>query len=365
MYSPLDLFDEDPEKKLIVMPLTRVLVESQISIGSIEVIPPGELNVDQLRPSLNQELANELFGKDVLYSNSRGVVCFEGQKLRQLKSWLTGFNIDVLKSCPCACFQTNLDWSRFLDASHEDDLVLLHRLAATAERSFDVLRMELCRLDLPDTLPGAIGSWDGTGEFVGALVYCPREKTSHLIAGAAPNYSSIISGIGLDLNGYYLKDIPSALDGEVSGIVIHALSLLTDAMHARNDTTKFVRTMTLLEFLGSPDEYKQWKRLKGEIACHCVRDQQSYLRLLDRLRIISSFETETGEQQGYRTLVVHHGKFLEDILPDIKSRRKLFRELQGYCGCVIKDMLRYRYMKWEEFIQFRSDLKKSIGVKYN
>jgi hypothetical protein len=63
------------------------------------------------------------------------------------------------------------------------------------------------------------------------------------------------------------------------------------------------------------------------------------------------------EQVGYRTLVVHHGKFLEDILPERDKRQELFRKLQAYCNAVISDFLVHSQMTWSEFLDLRAQKK--------
>jgi len=259
-------------------------------------------------------------------------------------------------------FVAPMDWSAFLDATHDSDLETLRLLSAIAERAFDLIRLYLCRLDLPETLPGAVGTWTKSGPYLGAMIYCQQDNESYLIAGEAAGYTSITSGIGLDLDFEFLEPLPCASDGEVGAIAIHALSLLSDAMHARNDTSKFVRAMTLLEFLASPDEYKSWKKLKGDIACHCAHTKQEYLILIERFKELTSIEDSTGSQRGLRTLVVHHGKFIEELVPVKAARRALFRELQGYCFSAIDDMLSHSSLSWDKYGERRVALKDALGV---
>ena len=321
------------------MPLTRVLAESVTKIGSLVIFPPGYLNP--------------------VTSDS---ACIKRRNLTEVQSQLTGFSLDLFQEHASVGFCHPIDVSKLEAGDHDSDITLLSKLAGAAERSFDLLRFNYCRLDLPETLPGPIGVWDIATPYVGALIYFPAENCWSEIAGAAASYASIVAGIGLDLYDCYAPRPPSESDGEVGAIAAHALSLLSDAMHARNDTAKFVRCMTLLEFLGSPEEYKQWKKLKGEIACHAATNKTDYLRKLEELRTFTSFENERNEQCGYRTLIVHHGKFIEDILPSRDDRRKLFRNLQSYCRAVIDDMIKNSQISWIEFTALRERKKMELGI---
>ena len=97
--------------------------------------------------------------------------------------------------------------------------------------------------------------------------------------------------------------------------------------------------MTLLEFLATPDEFKNWKSLKGDIICHSASDKTHFHKLAHRFRELTSLEDACGKQIGIRTSVVHHGRFLEDVVPDANDRRSLFRELQVFASSVLGDML--------------------------
>ena len=120
--------------------------------------------------------------------------------------------------------------------------------------------------------------------------------------------------------------------------------------------------MTLFEFLASPDEYQNWKKLKGDIACHCASDKANYLLLCERFRALTSIEDTSGKQAGLRTLIVHNGKLLPELLPSLKERAALFRELQGYAFTVLTDMLSNAGTSWVEYVEHRDRLKRALGV---
>ncbi len=120
--------------------------------------------------------------------------------------------------------------------------------------------------------------------------------------------------------------------------------------------------MTLLEYLANPDSQVGWAKAKKQIACHVAASRQGYDRLLERFKELSGNKDANGNEHGYRTLIVHHGRYLEEILPTKNRRAELFRELQGYAGAVLEHMFQRTSLRWSEFLDFRKDLRRRIGV---
>ena len=349
-----DLMTNPSQKRLVVMPLTRLLFYEPFAIDGFHFFPPGATDLRSLRPIPNKTLEGAGRGAEM--------IALEGQDLREVSTSLTGFDIEILSNSPVVAFNIDLDWDEFLEADHEYDISLLKLLSSRAERALDIIRLFHCRLDLPNTLPGQVGSWEGSGEYLGALLYAPEDHESYLIAGAAVESSVVVRGLGLELDADPLLALPSPSDGEGAGVVLHGLSLYSEALNSPNETIKFTRVMTLFEFMASPDEYQNWKKLKGDIACHCANDKASYLRLCERFRALTSIEDASGKQVGFRTLIVHNGRLLPELLPDANSRTALFRELQGYAMAVLNDMLSNAGLSWAEYVEYRAQLKGALGV---
>jgi hypothetical protein len=349
-----DLMTDPSQKRLVVMPLTRLLFYESFAIDGFHFFPPGATDLKSLRPIPNKTLESAGRGADI--------IALEGQDLREVSTSSTGFDIEILSKFPLVAFNVDIDWNEFLEANHEYDIALLKFLSSKAERALDIIRLFYCRLDLPNTLPGQVGSWVGSGEYLGALLYTPEDHESYLIAGAAVESSVVVRGLGLELDTNPLLALPSPSDGEVAGIVLHGLSLYSEALNSPNETIKFTRVMTLFEFLASPDEYQNWKKLKGDIACHCANDKADYLRLCERFRALTSIEDTSGKQVGFRTLIVHNGRLLSELLAGTKSRAALFGELQGYAFAVLTDMLSNAGLPWAEYVEYRAQLKSTLGV---
>lgn len=342
---------------LVIMPITRLIFDEPFNLGKFKFFPPGFININHLRPMPFK------IPSHTILPNGISEISLEEQDLREFSTFITGFSVEILQSHHLVVFTTELDWEEFLTTDHHIyDIRLLKLLSAKAERALDMIRFDYCRFDLPDTLPGIPGSWDNSREYLGALLYTFMDNESYLIAGAAINSTIQMKGLGLEISPRPTNLVLEPSQGEVAAIAVHGLSLFSDAMSANNDTIKFVRIMTLLEFLATPDKYEQWKKNKGKIICHIARDKTQYLQLSERFRVLSSSDKDSGPQQGYRTLVVHHGKFLEEIIPNDEERINLFKELQHYSSSVLDDMLRNYSMTWQEFCVFRDNQKQKLGV---
>lgn len=349
-----DLMTNPSQKRLVVMPLTRLLFYEPFAIDGFHFFPSGVIDPRSLRPVPNKAIEDA--------GGRADVIALEGQSLREVSTSLTGFDVEILSNSPLVAFNVEIDWNEFLEADHEYDISLLKLLSSRAERALDIIRLFYCRLDLPNTLPGQIGSWESSGEYLGALLYSPEDHESYLIAGAAVESSAIVRGLGLELDPNPQLALPSPDDGEVAGVVLHGLSLYSEALNASNETIKFSRVMTLFEFLASPDEYQKWEKLKGDIACHCASNKASYLRLCERFRALTSIKDASGKQLGLRTLIVHNGKLLPELIPGFKDRAALFRELQGYAAIVLTDMLSNAGASWAEYVEHRGRLKRALGI---
>jgi hypothetical protein len=133
-------------------------------------------------------------------------------------------------------------------------------------------------------------------------------------------------------------------------------------MDSNTDTAKFSRAMTLLEYLASPQEYKPWKKLKKVIVAHLAKSKTGYHALCERFRELTSKEDATGTQIGLRTLVVHHGRRLQDVVPGQREREKLFSEIRTSCFSVLRDLVQMAEMTRDELNEHRKSLLAAIGV---
>ncbi|MGC1274307.1 MAG: hypothetical protein WBC44_11420 [Planctomycetaceae bacterium] len=327
-------------ERLIVMPLSRLQVEQPHKIDGCVLYPPNGFDVGELRPVPNATLNRDC-----------AVDHLEGQRLREVQTTLTGFGPEVFAHNPAIAFRFGLEWNEFLDADHRFDRLLLQRLNRHVEPILDMIRFDFCRFDLPDTLPGRAGSWVGSGPHWGAILFAPEDHESYLIAGPVVTVS-IVQGLGVELDR--APRLPPG-NGEIGSIARHVLALFRDVLEAGSDTHRFIRAMTLMEFLAAPDSYSGMTEATKEIACHVASNPQEYAQILERFKNLT-------DKSGLRTSIVHRGQYLEDIIPAEAERRLLFRELQGYASAVITDMLDRPQDTWKDFLSFRRERRREIGV---
>ena len=362
MYSLIEEFMEELQAGmyLAVLPISRFVLEDRFSLGKFNFYPAGEVDINELRIVSNKTVE--------LLDNGSGLIVTEGQDLRELKSSITGIDNDTFKENVIVAFTLKMDWDSFLKGNHESDLALIYNLSQDVEKAIDLIRFYFCRVELPDTLPGQVGTWEGSGGFSGALLYTLFDNESYVIAGSVVTHV-VAKGVGLDLDQRQTSWIErhSLLENnasEVGNIAKMGLSLYSGVLEANNITTKFIMAMSLLEFLAFPNEYKKFELVKKEISYHVAKDAKDYQMLLDRFwELTGKKDDATGKIIGYRTQIIHIGKTLEEIIPDEQDRNKLIIELQRYIGIVIEDMIRNSDKTWDEFAEHRNQLKIKLGLK--
>lgn len=344
-------FDElNAGKQLVLMPISRFTIEKPFRVDQFAFYPAGSVDLASLRTIRNHTLPKSGFAK------------LEGQELREAQSDASGASVGELSKHVIVAFTYNLAWDAFLNATHADDIELLRQMSEYADQAMDIIKLHFCTLSAPHAIPGRVGTWGVGGECLCALLYRLSDNESYLIAGSGV-VASIVVGLGLELDEAQCSSpvsLPAA--GEVGDITRHGLRLYSDLMDSNSDTVKFSRAMTLLEYLASPDEYKNWKKLKGDIIAHLAKSTGDYHALCERFRVLTSEKDAAGAQLGLRTLVVHHGRRLQDVMPSHKERQKLFHELWGYFFVVFDDLVRLAGKTREELKQHRKDLRAAIGI---
>lgn len=330
----LDNFKEELNngKTLVIMPLSRVIFDDPFQLNEYFFFPPNSIDFNQ---SLN--IQNELFQNE----------------LRTFHTLSTQFTIDTLYDSFCIAFTYNLNWKDFQSYTLHDDITLLKILSSYANEIFNLIRFDTCDFHLPDTLPGEVGSWSQSLDYLGAMLYNKEERNNaYLIAGSAIEATKIVKGLGLDMNGAdSIRWSYENAHETMLQIIKNSLTLYSDAMQSHSSTTKFLRIMTLFEYMAFPHEYKKFQEVKKNIICHCATTNTEYQTLSDRFQTLS---------QVYRTEVAHNGKTLELILPNYEERQKLFQELQMYCKNTLSSMFFYQEESWGEFMQIRKKLIDSL-----
>lgn len=338
-----------PGTFLAAMPVSRLVLEMVVRIDQFRLVPAGELDL----ASFNIDAP---FNVEAHLEQSMDL---GGNELRLACSSLTGACSEIFETHSSICFSFTPPDHLARRNSHADDIKLIAFLSETAERVMDWIRFEFCRFDLPHTLPGLAGTWEDSGTLGCAVIYAPLDRRATLLGGDVALHSVVSRGLGLELNEIQCPMIDGSalvkvLDGEVGAVAQYALRLFSDVMNANSNTAKYLLAMTLLEFLAFPYGFQKFQDSKKDIAVHIAATREEYDDLLQKLRRLSDLKDEaTGAQSGYRTLLVHHGKFLEEIITNDREQRALFLELQGYVSKVIADLIERKAMAWQEIVEYR------------
>jgi hypothetical protein len=295
------------------------------------------------------------------------ITVFEGQNLREVQISITGCTAEVFEENTLVVFPVDVDWEKFLRGDHHSDLKLIHQLSQTVEQAMDIIRFYFCRIDLPDFLPGPVGTWNQATGFSGVLLYNGVDNESHIIAGMVLTHLVVV-GVGLELNEQQIQVLEQCnllnSVGEVGSITRLGLTLFSGVLESNSATTKFISAMNLLEYLAFPYDFKKFEKVKKEIICHIAKSRQEYDHLSKRFIELTGKKDESSSKiLGYRTRVVHLGEKLEEILPDERELSKLFLELQKYIGTVLSEMIMKSEISWDNFLAYRDLLKEKIGVK--
>lgn len=345
-------------KFLAILPISRFIIEEEFRIGRFTFYPSGTVDINGLRTVRNKSIDD--FNSDI--------VELQGQDLREVSTAITGVDIEVYKTNTLVAFTTELTWDDFLLADHSYDLKLIRKLSQEVNKVMDLVRFYFCRADLVDTLPGHVGTWEGSSGFSTAMLYTIEDHESYIIAGSVVTHA-VIKGLGLELDAYQTSNLSEEYsefiesNTEVSSIAKLALSMNTDFLESNSSTTKFVKAMTLLEYLAYPDSFEKFQEVRKQIGIHRASNYNHYLALKERFIELTGKQDADKKHIGYRTRIVHLGHDLEDILDNDESKLKLLMlELQGYIGIVIEHMIQNHAMTWDEFLDFRKQKRVALGL---
>lgn len=347
--------DELDHSCLVVMPVSRLTLEIPFKIDKFRFFPADSIDFRLLN------IAKPVCVEDFFIADDLAAI--EGEAIAKFASSLSGATTEIFETSAVVAFKPEHDLTT-ANGTHDDVLQCIAILSQEAERAVDQIRFDFCRFDLPETLPGVAGTWAGSEAYGCAVLFDSIAKSGQIVAGEVLLHSVVSKGLGLELNAIQrcsTDKLPSSDDGEVGGVAQHAMRLFSDVMNANTNTSKFLRAMTLLEFLGSPFQYQKFQESKKGVIAHVAKNFGDYQRLLQRFKQFSDLKCETTNAQlGYRTLLVHHGRFLEEVIQSHVERRSLFLELQGYAHAVISDLVSHKHSDWEEVVEYRSNRRSKM-----
>ncbi len=335
-------FFTDRKIPLIIMPLTKAISVRSIHYpNGITYYPPGKANLEGFHKVDTRSEWSEALPPT------------------QTPPW-TSF--DNLSQHGLLVFPAALAPEIIARADHDTHLELIRRLSEEVDKvCLNFVRFYTCTLDKPRCIPARAGQTDTDPAISMCLIYDPEQKSSQIYGGAAFPFA-FTGSTGIWLRQPEWPDFPG--DGQVGNIVHHALSLYAINLEASSDTLRFVQSLSMLEFLAYPTEYKAFEEVKKVIARYIATDQSSYNRILERFfELTGKKDPETHAIIGLRTRVVHIGDRIESLIPDPEQRRLLFSELDGYIRAVLDHMIQHSDIDFEEYVQIRKTFPAFLSGK--
>jgi hypothetical protein len=244
-----------------------------------------------------------------------------------------------------------IDWDDFLGGDHDYHLDILRRSSEQAEHLMDLVRLNYCRMDLPDTLPGRVSMLGDGTPFSCGLYYAPEDHESYMIAGQVMQVARV-AGLGLDFCN--VNDLSVVAMGETGNIARQALTLFTQALEANYLSSKFAQCFVVLEFLATPGEFEKMGATKTKIGAHIADDKATYHAFCREMEYL---------HKNLRTSIVHGGASFEQIIPDKAERARIFRRFQRLIAITLSDMIQHAEMPWADFQAYRDRRLQAIGIK--
>jgi hypothetical protein len=172
---------------LVVLPISRLVIENEYNVGKFRFFPSKEVDIESLRTVRNKSI-------DDLNSN---LIELSGQDLREVSTSVTGISLEDYKSNTLVAYTTSINWDEFLEADHSYDIKLIRKLSHEVEKVMNIIKFYFCRADLVETLPGHVGTWDGSSTYSTLLLYNIEDHESYVIAGSVITHS-VVKGLGLE-----------------------------------------------------------------------------------------------------------------------------------------------------------------------
>ena len=335
------------DEVIVLLPVSRLAVDYRFKVYDEYWLFPPE---DEILLELQHWVEN---------TNSNAV--------RQLARETTNIDFKTIVGNSIIAYKTVFPREKLEGEGHQVDIDIILELAREAEFVFDVLKFYEGKINVPEYLPGRVGSMD-LQAFDASIIIDPKTKSYNLVVGQAYTHA-IKKGIGFrfDESGISRFAWPEALvmvkvgTGDVCNIAKLGLSHFSRILEANTPTEKFILCMNLFEFLASPGKFENFQEAKKSILIHLCNNRAKYHELSERFKELSGKKDDEGKEVGYRTRIVHMGDRLEDFLnPD--QIRRLLVELQNYLRVVIYDLLRNTDWDWVQMVEYRKDRKIAIGI---
>lgn len=295
----------------LLITVQNLHIETIVKLGEVVFIPCYNLQDD-----------NDIFDSNISDKERRKIDIFINKNMKFIEQ--CAHNSIVL---------AYLDISR-INNEHIDEKSILEQGCEKVNRALDFIRINYCRFNLKETLPGIPGVLDGSK--IGFLV---DDDTTSLKVIEGDTYNFYLQpGIGLDAD-LYCPESDELYDVIFSGrndeVYLEHRAILAracDAMYITDLNRCFSYLFSSVERMGSI-EYKKFEIRKKRIMAWIARDEEEYRR--QNLEFLF-FSKEV------RTEIVHKGKDILEIVSKAKANQiinSLFLVILRYCKKTIMSQI--------------------------
>ncbi|QGX61784.1 hypothetical protein [Alteromonas mediterranea] len=312
-----DLYGNDLETKYFyIFPVERLDLKNEESLGNIRIFPKGWIDIDDM------------------FSNTIIMLQEDKDKFDS--------NIEKFKSNPLVVIndQTYADYP----GSISSDLQIMTTAISKASIIIDYIKFEFCSLVTPKTMPARLGQVT-SGETL-LLMYNGKRSPFTRIIDTTIYSNTLTAGVGLDINSEIFTNFKllNADIGEVGNIAKQALRMFSNALEENDNTGKFIEIMRLFEFVADPNSFTKFQKVRTKIAAHIAENSSDIHRLQEEFKYYSSGDNE----DGLRTEIIHNGKSIEVLIPELSKQTDLFNKLQLYITKCIRDLVCFYNKSWVE-----------------
>ncbi|WP_315166741.1 hypothetical protein [Metaclostridioides mangenotii] len=326
LYSILQDFIEREEGYIALIPVKKLFLTESYKVGNCIIYPSDKVNKDEIfRTTYNElflEYDEDFFGGAII-------------------------------ACPvyfCCRYPFN--------SNNEEDLNILREMIAKGENILDVIRYVFCNINYSSNIPTRVGYLkNGISGIllINKSINMPKFITDKYIN----NSESIGEGLFVDISKqreYLDKFFTLEKDdcGEIGNVIKYALKQYSNIVLAENRTTKFMLSMSLIEYLANPYEYMSMKKVKAKIIPFIAKTKEELEELTEKFKYLTSKTDENNKQIGLRTCIVHNGTDIESLIKEEHEVYNTLRELQRYIYEVIKYLYDIYNQSWssaEDMIQ--------------
>lgn len=333
-YSLMQDFKKNNEDYIALIPVKKLFVTEAYKVGKCIIYPAKYIN------------KNEIF-KNTFHE------CF----LNYENDFFSGSII----ACPVD-FHSNYP----LNSNTKDDIDLLKKMIVRGENILDTIRYIFCNINYASNIPTRSG-YINNG-ISGILLLNKKTNIVKFITDKYINNSeSIGEGLNIDISKQkeYLDKffiLENDKCGEVGNIIKYALKQYSNIVLAENKTTKFMLSMSLIEYLANPYEYMNMKKVKPKIIPFIAETKEELEEISNKFIDLTSKKDEKDNQIGLRTCIVHNGASIESLIKEEYEVYNILRELQRYICNVIEHLYDIYDKNWSEvnnlIEKLRSDAQK-------